>query len=159
MRKTVLLALALALPAGAASATSVSGHNALVLATLIGIADPGMNVAARVALLHLLDGQLESATSKKGVIMVKADAVVCRAGDVDITAFGCELTFGASKKTLTGRPAHELFATLTEVGAPGEGAAGTVVAAMHALSCTVVPAAVAEKSGGGASCSFDPGTP
>ncbi len=157
--KTALLALALVLPATSAWATRVSGHNALALAVLMGNAAPALPGASRITLLHLMEGQLDGAGSKKGAISVTADAVVCRAGDIDITAFSCELTFGSTKKTLSGRPAHELFATLAEVGTPIEGAAGSAFAALHTLSCTVVPSAVAEKSGGGADCSFEAGPP
>src|SRR5262245_28894808 len=38
--------------------------------------------------------------------LVKADAIVCRASNVDITSRSCKLTFGAASAHLTGREAQ-----------------------------------------------------
>ncbi len=108
-------------------------------------------------LKELLDGNAAGASSKR--VDVRADAVICHAGDVDIAAFGCDLTFGAKKLHLTGRHANELFATIGEAGVPPDGAAGTIYEALHALDCVIDPAGIARKDGGGATCSFDPGPP
>ena len=79
----------------------------------------------KAALAGLLDG-----TGGRGLftatINVTADAVICRAGDVDIAAFACELRFGATTISLDGRRANELFATMNEAGVSPEGAAGTI---------------------------------
>ena len=112
----------------------------------------------RAALTVLLDGK-PIKTAKWRKVVVKSDAVVCRAGNVDITTFRCDLTFGAKKVSLQGRRAHELFATILEAGVPGEGAAGTIYAALHNLSCTIDPPTIAQNSGAGADCTFDPGPP
>jgi hypothetical protein len=69
--------------------------------------------------------------------------VICRAGDIDIAAFECELTFGAERVELTGRHANELFATIGEAGVPPEGAAGTIYEGIHAMRCVIDPSAVA----------------
>jgi len=58
---------------------------------------------------------------------------------------------------LKGRRAHELFATIGEVGVPADGAAGTIFEALSYLDCTINPHEIEQRAGGGASCSFDPG--
>jgi hypothetical protein len=75
---------------------------------------------------------------------------------VDITQHACELTFGEKKVYVAGRLAHELYATLLEVGVPPDGAAGTIYAAVSALDCTVDPGEIAQKAGGGAQCKYEP---
>jgi hypothetical protein len=47
--------------------------------------------------------------------------VVCRVSNVDITSRSCELSFGARKRTLTGREANEVGATAAAAGVPSEG--------------------------------------
>jgi hypothetical protein len=58
---------------------------------------------------------------------------------------------------LKGRRAHELYATIGEVGVPSEGAAGSVFERLSDLNCTINPNEIAQKGGGGASCTFDAG--
>ena len=88
---------------------------------------------------------------------VKADKIVCRASNVDISFHSCALTFRSKTINLKGRRAHELFATVGEVGVPPDGAAGTMFEALSHLDCTINPQEIQQKAGGGASCSFDPG--
>ena len=90
-------------------------------------------------------------------IVVKADNIVCRASNVDITEHSCALTFGHRTVNLKGRGAHELYATIDEVGVPPDGAAGSVFESLSNLNCTIDPNEIAQKAGGGASCTFDPG--
>jgi hypothetical protein len=59
-------------------------------------------------------------------IGVAADAVTCRASNVDIAAHSCELTFGAKKVAVEGMKAHELYATLIEVHAEPDAGAGSI---------------------------------
>ncbi|MGH6868686.1 MAG: hypothetical protein ACREDA_07445, partial [Methylocella sp.] len=87
---------------------------------------------------------------------VAASAVTCRASDVDITRHSCDLTFGAKKVTTRGRKAHELYATLAEVGVPPDGAAGSMFEAVSNLDCAIDPAEVKQKAGGGAHCTYAP---
>jgi len=54
----------------------------------------------------------------------EAGAIDCTAGNVDITAHARKLTFGAETVHIGGRKAHELYATMVEVGISSEGAAG-----------------------------------
>jgi len=90
-------------------------------------------------------------------ISVKADKIVCRASNVDISFHSCALTFRSKTINLKGRRAHELFAIVGEVGVPPDGAAGTMFEALSHLDCTINPHEIQQKAGGGASCSFDPG--
>jgi hypothetical protein len=76
---------------------------------------------------------------------------------VDITARSCELTFKGAKQTITGRRASEIFATEAMAGVPPDGAAGSVFESLSKLNCTLDPAEIRQKAGGGASCSFDTG--
>ena len=92
-------------------------------------------------------------------ITIKADSIVCRASNIDITQRSCELTFGAKKVALSGRKAHEMYATIAEVGVPADGAAGTIFESLSHLVCTIDPNEVKQKAGGGATCNFDPGAP
>src|SRR5690242_2240837 len=84
-----------------ASAASASGHSALALGAIVGAYSTKLTSNDKALLARLLDGK--AVASSKGKIQVKADAVICRAGDVDIASFGCELTFGTQKVELTGR--------------------------------------------------------
>jgi hypothetical protein len=152
------VAVAVGLAAGSASAASVGGHTALALGAIVGGASPVVGFTDRAALAVLLDGK-PTKTAKWRTIVVKSDAVVCRAGNVDIAAFRCDLIFGAKKISLQGRHAHELFATILEAGMSGEGTAGTIYAALHNLSCTIDPPTIVQNSGAGADCTFDPGPP
>ncbi len=60
---------------------------------------------------------------------------------------------------LDGRKAHELYATLIEIGVPTDGAAGTIYEALSKLSCTIDPKEIESNDGGGAKCLFVPGAP
>ena len=154
MRMLLAATAAVGLTAGSASAASVGSHTALALGAIVGSASPMVGLTDRAALAVLVDGKpLKTAKWRK--IVVKSDAVVCRAGNVDITTFQCDLTFGTKKVSLQGRHAHELFATILEAGVSGEGAAGTIYAALHNLSCTIDPPTIAQNSGAGADCTFD----
>jgi aquaporin Z len=53
------------------------------------------------------------------------------------------------------RKAHELYATMVEVGISSEGAAGTLHETVSHLVCTISPHEIAQKAGGGADCTFD----
>jgi hypothetical protein len=72
-------------------------------------------------------------------ISVEADAIDCSAGEVDITAHLCKVSFGAKTATLTGRKAHELYATMLEAGVPPDGSAGVVHETLSHLMCRINP--------------------
>ena len=157
MRKAVLLAVPLLLAAPSAWAANTSGNGALALAALVGVHSPTLTLKQKKALSNMVDGRLNFPYPPAQTIDVKADKVVCRASNVDISAHSCELTFGPKTRNLTGRAAHELYATLIESGVPADGAAGSVFESLSALSCTIDPSAVKQKAGGGAACTFTPG--
>jgi hypothetical protein len=155
MRRLAIAIFVLMLPVGqGAWAASASGNGALALAAIVAGYSPVLSFADKAALAKVFDGNL-SVPNK--TIAVKADAIVCRVSDVDITARSCELTFGTKKVTRTGRKAHELFATLIEVGVPPDGAAGTIFESLKNLDCSINLHDIKQKAGGGASCTFVPG--
>ena len=61
-----------------------------------------------------------------------------------------------AKQTINGR-ASEIFATEAMVGVPSDGAAGSVTESLSKLNCTLDPAEIKQKAGGGATCSFETG--
>ncbi len=154
--KTIGLVLLSALAPAAAQAGASNGSSALALSTIVGELSPQTSPADKRLLAAYFNGRADAPHGKNQRIAVKADAIDCRAGNVDITSRGCELTFGAKKIELSGRKAHELYATLIENGVVAEGAAGSSHASITALDCIVDADEVAEKAGGGARCAFNP---
>jgi hypothetical protein len=155
MKTIVLFAGLLLLTNTSASAASANGSSALALAALVAENSSALDATQRKVIARLFEGDLSVSYPADRKIVVKADAVVCRASNVDITARSCELKFGAQKATLKGRKAHELFATMMEAGVPPDGAAGSVFERLSNLSCTIDVGEIQEKAGGGAGCVFD----
>jgi hypothetical protein len=139
-----------------ALAAQTSGHAALALGVIVGEDSPHLTKHTKTELARLLD-DVKLGYGPHPAIAIKADSVVCQAGDVDIAAFNCKLTFGAITRTRTGRAANEVFATLVEAGVQSDGAAGHIFEAVHKLDCKLDPAVIAQKGGGGADCSYDLG--
>lgn len=155
--KTHLATLALLLAAQPAFAGSTAGNGALALAALVGLQSPHLTGVEKHVLSKYLDGHSGAIFKKGKTIVVKADAVTCRASNVDITTHSCDLTFGGKKKkTLSGRKAHEIFATLLENGVASEGAAGSIFVGLTNLDCKIDPAGVSSRDGSGATCDFAP---
>ena len=78
-----------------------AGHAALALGVIVGDYSPLLGGSAKIKLMRLLnDKKLEH--GKHETIIVKADSVVCQAGDVDLAAFSCTLTFGKITRSGTG---------------------------------------------------------
>lgn len=158
MRQTALLATAsLLLTAAPALAQSTGGNPGLALAALVSFQSPLVSPHDKTIMTYMLNGNLNFSYPAAKKITVKADAIVCRASNVDISVHSCELTFAGHKRTISGRTAHEMFATLIEIGIPGDGAAGTIFEALKSLDCSIDPNGVKQRDGGGASCSFTPG--
>ena len=156
---TAAVALAPLAAARPAAVATSAGHAALALAAIVGQYDPALTYGVKAGLLRLLADQAFG-FAKTGTVSVKADAVTCRAGDVDLKAYGCTLTFGARTVSLKGRQAAELYATLIEAGVPSEGAAGTLYESVKTLACTLDIKELAGPGmgdGGGATCSYQPG--
>jgi hypothetical protein len=143
--------------AALAAPATVSGAGALALAALIGDSSPALSRHDKQALARVFDGDLRGLTAATKTITVEADSIVCRTFNLDISAHSCDLSFGGNKRTLRGRKAHEVFATLVEVGVPSEGAAGTFFESLSGLTCTIDLHEFQQRAGGGATCSFNPG--
>ena len=149
------LMLAATLGVSKASAETISGSAALALAGVVAATSPVLTSVERKAVDELFAGSSDISYKKK--IAVTADKIVCRAGNVDITARSCEVTFAGEKIALKGREANELYATEAMAGVPSDGAAGSTFEGVTKLSCTLDPATIKDKSGGGAECSYEAG--
>jgi hypothetical protein len=156
MKANIFCAVGLVFSTQAALAANVSGNGALSLAALVGLQSPSLSKAEKLVLKKYLDSHAQVIFPKGKNIEVKAEAVTCRISNVDITEHSCDLTFGAKKKPLSGRLAHEIYATLVENGVPSDGAAGSIYEGITKFDCKITPSEVAEKAGGGVSCEFAP---
>ena len=156
--RLALLALWL-FTAGASSASAatatVNGQAALALAGVVALYSPLLTSDERETVSAFFVGQTGGRYIKK--IEVTADRIACRVSNVDITARACELTFKGAKQTITGRRASEIFATEALAGIPADGAAGSMSESLGKLSCTIDPAEIRKKAGGGAECTFETG--
>lgn len=146
------LALALTLIAAPAGAASSSGYAALAVGAIVGGYSPLLTAPQRAALVKMFNG--EAASAPGGAIHIHVDSLVCHAGDVDISAFRCDLKSGTYTVRITGRRANELFASLIDMGVAADGAAGTIYVSVSKLQCLIDPAKVAQKDGGGADCVY-----
>jgi hypothetical protein len=162
--KPVRLILACTLVAAAASSVAaangatpakVSGSTALALAGVIAPLSPDLSGAERKAMAMLFAANADIPYKK--VIVVTADRIVCRTGNVDITVRSCDVTFGKKTRTVNGSTAGEIFATEALAGVPPDGAAGSNFESLSKLSCTIDPNAIRRKDGSGADCTFQPG--
>jgi hypothetical protein len=159
-RFIITCALALASVSGIAGASDaapakVSGSTALALAGVVAPLSPDLTGTEKKAVAVLFAGS--SDVPSKKVIVVTADRIVCRTGNVDITVRNCEVTFGKKTKTVNGSTANEIFATEALAGIPPDGAAGSNFESLTKLSCTIDPNAIRRKDGSGADCTFQPG--
>jgi hypothetical protein len=159
MKKIVLCAAMLLAIADGVAAATANGSSALALAALVADQSPLLTARERGVMARLFNGYLNVSVPANRKIVVKANAIACRASNVDITARSCELKFGTRQLALRGRRAHELFATLAEVGVPPDGAAGSVFERLSNLVCTIDVKEIQQKAGGGATCTFDRGGP
>jgi hypothetical protein len=132
--------------------------SSLMLAAIVAERSPLLTSFEKWTVAGLAAGTFSPRAGRKGAVVVTADDVECRASNVDITSRACTLQFGRRTVTLRGRAAHELFATLAEIGVTPSGAAGTIYIGATRLSCSLDPNELRQKSGGGASCGFGPAT-
>jgi hypothetical protein len=146
----LFLLAAFGLTAAAAAPVSVTGSTALAVAAVIASNSPLLSAYEKRTIAGLFNGNARA--GKK--LTVTAESIVCRAGNVDITERSCEMTFDKGKRTLKGREANEVDATLTGAGAIAEGAAGSMIQTVTKLNCTLDPNVIKDNSGGGADCSF-----
>lgn len=157
MRRTLLLAMAVLL-AEPVSAADLGPSSRLMLAAIIAQYSPELAGDAKDELSGLAAGDLSKADAARN-IGVSADSIECRASDVDITSRSCVIMYGSKSVTLSGRAAHELFATIGQLGVPAGASAGTYTIGLSSLSCTVSPSELAAGSGGGVQCAFQPAPP
>ena len=136
-----------------AFAGSATGSAALALAGVVAAHSPKLSPAEKRAVAAYFDGKTDVPYS--GKIKVAADKIVCRTSNVDITARSCEVTFAGEKVTFRGREANELYATEALAGVPSDGAAGSIFEGVSKLVCTLDPAAIKDKAGGGADCAYE----
>ena len=153
---SLLLPLLLSTQAFADAPSKVDGSGALALAALVADNLPLIGATDKAVLAKLLDGETNVTYPAGKKISVTAAKLTCKASNVDIAAHSCDLTFGGKDVTLNGRRAHELFATLAEIGVEPDGAAGSIFEALANLKCTVDPNEVKQMAGGGAHCDFAP---
>jgi hypothetical protein len=155
--KSILAALLLGVGQHAASAVpaTATGPAALALAAVVAEQAPLGRFDKRVV-ARLFDGKRIFITPKT-TITVAAVSIVCRTSNVDITMRTCDLTFRTNKRSVQGREANELYATMAVAGVASEGAAGSLVESLSNLTCTLDPNAILQKAGGGAECKFETG--
>jgi len=153
--RLTIVAAGLCLAAHSAAADA-SGNDAVSLAARVGDRSPNLSLLQKGILGVFLDGRAGARYLGRGKIEVKAEAVDCRISSVDITEKSCTVTFGAKTAALKGRDAQALYATLIEAGVQPSGAAGSSHASLTNLNCTIDPAEVRQKAGGGANCTFAP---
>jgi hypothetical protein len=137
-------------PAAAAAAMSVTGSTAVAVAGVIAPYSPLLSAHEKRTIADLFNGHAKAGNK----LTVTVESIVCRVSNVDITERSCEMTFDKGMRTLKGREANEVDATLTAAGAVAEGAAGSMILTVTKLSCTLDPTVIKDNSGGGADCSF-----
>ena len=136
--------------------SKISGSTALALAGVIAPLSPVLSGAEKKAVAMLFAANAD--IPYKRPMVVTADKIVCRSGNVDITIRNCEVTFGKKVRTVNGSTANEIFATEALAGIPPDGAAGSNFESLSKLSCTIDPNAIRQKDGSGADCTFEPGS-
>ena len=156
--KSIVAALLLAVGqhAAAAAPATATGPAALALAAVVAEQAPLGRYEKRV-IARMFDGTSNINITPNTKITVAAVSIVCRASNVDITSRSCDLTFKTNKRSIHGRQANELYATIAVAGVASEGAAGSVVESLSNLTCTLDPNEIKQKAGGGADCMFETG--
>jgi hypothetical protein len=161
MKKLMVLVVSLTIGQGDATALAASGSAtgpaALALAGVVAIHSSVLGSFDRRAMARLFGGNSSISFPPNRMISITSDSIVCRASDVDITSRSCDLSFGAGKRSLRGRDANELFATLAAASVASEGAAGEIIESVTKLACTIQPNEIRQKAGGGAQCTFETG--
>jgi hypothetical protein len=159
MNKAIFVAglLALGQQAAAAAPATAMGPAALALAAVVARHSPLLRPFDQRVLARIFGGNSNVGFVRNAKIAVQADSVTCRVSNVDITTRSCELTFMTTRRTVRGREANEIFATIASAGVASEGAAGSIIESVSNLDCAIDPAEIRQKAGGGASCTFQTG--
>ncbi len=82
---------------------------------------------------------------------------MCRISNVAITERSCEITFSKGKRSLKGRAANEVYATLASAGVAAEGAAGSMIESVSKLSCTLDLGEIKQNTGAAPTVRCRPG--
>jgi hypothetical protein len=149
----VLLAAIGPSAASAASAT-ITGPTALAVAAVIAQYSPVLNPGERKVIAGLFDGNTRMSYPIK-TLAVGADTVMCRISNVAIADRSCEIAFKKGKRSLKGRAANEVFATLASAGVTADGAAGSMIENVSKLNCTLDLGKIKQNDGSGADCSWE----
>jgi hypothetical protein len=151
---TLAFVQAAAWPASAAPG-STGGPSALALAAVVASYSSVLGSYDKRTMARLFGGHSVNGFPPNRKISVTADSIMCRVSDVDLTARSCELVFkGGKKRSLAGREANELYATMAVAGVMTEGAAGSIFESITKLDCTIDPNMINQKDGGGADCTW-----
>jgi hypothetical protein len=150
----LLSALLTPCAASAGDGSQVFGPGALALAAIVGGDSPLLGDEDKAALAKLLDGNTTFDFPKDKTIAVMADKIACHASNIDIAEHDCTLAFGKQDVMLKGRAAHELYATLLEVGIEPDAGAGNIWVSVSKLDCAINVVEVQDKAGGGATCHY-----
>jgi hypothetical protein len=144
---TVLVLLTI--NSGFSLASPYNDEGTLALAALVGANSPDLTQKQKTWLALALDGKIAAVPAKSGRITVKAAHVTCIGLAGDPTNHSCNLDFGQSHQvTITGRIAHELYATIGEADVPVGPAAGQRFESIQNLSCTIDFDALRQIQGG-----------
>src|SRR5262245_42110270 len=90
----------------------------LPLAAVVAQHWPAVRAFDKRVIARLFRGNTTLGFTPNTKISVDAEYVICRVSNVDITSRSCELNFGARKRTLSGRDANEVGATMAAAGIP-----------------------------------------
>ena len=152
----VPLLAALGSSVASAAPATVSGPTALAVAAVLAQYSPVLNPGERKVIAGLFDGNTKMSYPIK-TLSVSADTVMCRISNVAIAERSCEIAFKKGKRSLKGRAANEVFATLASAGVTAEGAAGSMIENVSKLSCTLDLGKIKQNDGSGADCSWESG--
>jgi hypothetical protein len=152
----VVLLAAFGPSAVSAAPATLTGPTALAVAAVIAQYSPILNPGERKVIAGLFDGNTKMSYPIK-ILSVSADTVMCRISNVAIAERSCDIAFTKGKRSLKGRAANEVFATLASAGVTAEGAAGSMIENLSKLSCTLDLGKIKQNDGSGADCSWESG--
>jgi hypothetical protein len=137
-----------------AIAGTISGKDALALATLVAEQSPNVAAIDKKALAKLRDGRssVDGPSDKK--IDIAANSISCKMSRYEAPEFSCELAFDAKTVKTLGRKAEELYDALPPDVASG--AMGEYFGDLINLNCVVEPAKARQGAEGSAKCAYDP---
>jgi hypothetical protein len=154
---TALVLAALPGPSAASAApAALTGPTALAVAAVVAQYSPLLNPGERKVIAGLFDGNGRISYPKRK-LSVSADTVTCRISNVAIAERSCDIIFSKGKRTLKGREANEVYATLAAAAVAAEGAAGSMIESIAKLSCALDLDAIRQNAGAGADCSWQAG--